>query len=46
MAYTNEPTIPDFVTYEPDRYMPRAERKIQVWITGYVAGRKSAKRSL
>ncbi|MDY0093584.1 MAG: hypothetical protein RBT80_12870 [Candidatus Vecturithrix sp.] len=34
MAYNNESTIPDFVTYEPDPYMPRAERKIQVWITG------------
>ncbi|GAK57419.1 Tfp pilus assembly protein PilX [Candidatus Vecturithrix granuli] len=34
IAYTNESTIPDFSTYKPDVYMPRAERKIQVWITG------------
>ena len=35
MAYTNETTIPDFTTpADPEFGMPRAERKLQVWITG------------
>ena len=35
MAYTNETTIPDFtVPIDGTSGMPRAERKIQVWITG------------
>jgi hypothetical protein len=35
MAYTNETTIPDLTAPMGEGYnMPRAERKLQVWITG------------